>query len=195
MLLAACVQAIAQAGQKSAPEPPASPFPRIAYDARDWKPFESTEGGFVIAFPGKPGFQTRTVQAAAGPLVNQIYGLDIGVSVFVVSFTDMPFPVPSGNKELVNRALDAGRDRALAGARGKLISEVPLTLDGYPGRNLLYSDGDGLTHSRSYIVGNRLYQLLVVSDDYRNSSTEDQKFFKDLVNRFFTSFKLTRKTY
>lgn len=195
LLLAASGAGLAQASRKSAPVQPSSPFPRIAYDERAWKAFESTAGGFTIAFPGKPGFETQTVQSALGPLVNHIHGLDIGVSFFAASFTDIPFPVALGDKELINRALDAGRDRALAGAGGKLINESPLTLDGYPGRYMLYSDSDGLTHSQSYLVGNCLYQLLVASDHYLDSPAEDQKFFKDLVNRFFTSFKLLRKAY
>jgi hypothetical protein len=211
MLIAVSVESLAQAGRKSAPQgdkksasevnrksappEPSSPFPRIAYDERSWKPFESSDGGFVIAFPGKPGFQTHTGQSAAGPLAYQTHGLDIGVAFFIVSYTDIPVSLPLNEKELINRALDAGRDRALAGAGGKLITESPLTLDGYPGRYLFYSDANSLTHSHNYLVGKRLYQLLVISDDYRTGPAEDQKFFKDIVNRFFTSFKLTRKTY
>jgi hypothetical protein len=197
MLIAASVQGLAQTGKdaQGAQEQAASPFPRIAYDERAWKPFESTEGGFTIAFPGKPGFQIQTVEAAIGNLFNKTYGLDIGVCFFAVSFADYPAPVPLHDKELINRSLDAGRDRALAGTGSKLISEAPLTLDGYIGRYVLSADGEGMTHNQSYVVGNRFYQVSVRTDDYRNSPAADQKFFKDLVNRFFTSFKLTRKAY
>lgn len=194
MLLTVSVQGLAQQGE-SAQAQPDSPFPRIAYDERAWKPFESTEGGFIIAFPGKPGFTTQIAKAAKGELVNQVHGLDIGVSFFAISFSDIPSPVPSSDKKSVNRALDSGRDRAVAGAGGKLISEKPLTLDGYTGRYMLYSGRDGLSHSQCYFVGKRLYQLIVVTEDYRNSPAADQKFFEDIVNRFFTSFKLTRKSY
>jgi hypothetical protein len=193
MLLAASVQGLAQQADKTEPGQPSLLFPRIAYDERAWKPFVSTDGGFTIAFPGKPGLHTQTIPSEPSPLVNHMHGLDIGVSVFAASFTDLPPGVHLSNKKLINQALDAGRDSEVAGAGGKLISETPLMLDGYTGRYILYSDADGLTHSQSYIVGNRLYQLHVVSDDYRNSPAADQKFFKDLVNRFFTSFKLTRK--
>lgn len=211
LLFAASGDTPAQARQKSAPRadvkrapqvdeqaalaqsPPA--FPRIAYDERAWKPFESTDGGFTVAFPGKPGFHTQTVEANAGPLANQFHGLDIGVAVFAVTFADIPLPAPSSDRELIDHALDAGRDRALARTGGKLISESPLTLDGYIGRYILSSAPGSLTHTQSYFVGKRLYQIIVVTDDYRNSPAEDQKFFKDLINRFFTSFKLTRKTY
>ena len=211
MLLAASGAGLAQAGGKSrpragsksatqasenrAPTQPSSPFPRIAYDERAWKPFESSDGGFTISFPGKPGFQTQPVQTALAPLVNHIHGLDIGVAFFAVAYADVPVSVSLTDRELINRALDAGRDRALAGTGDKLISEAPLTLDGYTGRYVLSSHEGGLTHSQSYVVGNRLYQLDVVSDDYRNSPAEDQKFFADLVKRFFNSFKLTRKAY
>lgn len=211
LLFAASGDTRAQARQKSAPPSDAkrapqadeqaalaqspSPFPRIAYDERAWKPFESIDGGFTIAFPGKPTSHSQTVEANVGPLVNRIHGLDIGVAVFAVTFTDIPLPAPSNDRELINHALDAGRDRALARTGGKLISESPLTLDGYIGRYVLYSEPDSLTHTQSYFVGKRLYQIIVVSEDYRNSPAADQKFFKDLVNRFFTSFKLTRKTY
>ena len=193
MIAGLALPGFAQAG-KAEQQPPA--FPRIAYDERAWKEFESTDGGFAIAFPGKPGFKTHTVQALAGPLVNHIYGLDIGVAFFAATYTDMPLPVPAGDKELINLALDAGRDRALSGTASQLISEEPISLDGYIGRGSFYSSPDGsLTHNRNYIVGNRLYQLVVVSDDFRKSPAEDRKFFKGLINRFFASFKLTRKAY
>ena len=196
MLTASALPGFAQMGKVAPKQPPSSPFPRIAYDEQAWKEFESTEGGFIIAFPGKPGFMTQTGQALAGPVANHIHGLDIGVAVFMVSYTDIPSLVPADDKELINHGLDVGRDRALSGTNSRLISEEPLTLDGYIGRGLFYSSDDGsLTHSRSYIVGNRLYQVVVVSDDYRKSPKEDKVFFKGLVNRFFASFKLTRKSY
>lgn len=183
----------AQAG-KAEPETPV--FPRIAYDERAWKEFESTEGGFAVAFPGKPGLKVLTVEALAGPITNHVHGLDIGVAVFAVTYADMPFTVPTGDKEAINRAFDAGNARALSGAGGRIISEEPISLEGYTGRAVFYHDRDGaLTHNRSYIVGNRLYQLTVVSDDYRQSPAEDRRFFKGLIDRFFASFKLTRKAY
>jgi hypothetical protein len=184
--------AFAQAGK--AEQAPA--LPRVAYDVRAWKEFESAEGGFTVALPGKPGLTVHTVEALAGPLANHVHGLDIGVAVFAVTYTDMPFPVPAGDKEAINRAFDAGKARALAGAGGQLISEESISLEGYMGRAVFYRDRDGaLTHNRSYIVGNRLYQVMVVSDDYRQSPAEDRRFFKDLIDRFFASFKLTRKAY
>lgn len=193
MIAGLALPGFAQAG-KVEQQPPA--FPRIAYDERAWKEFESTDGGFAVAFPGKPGFKTHTVQALTGPLADHIHGLDIGVAFFAATYTDMPFPVPAGDKELTNLGLDAGRDKALSGAGSQLISEEPISLDGYIGRGIFYSSpGGSLTHYRAYIVGNRLYHLIVVSDDYRKSPAEDRKFFKGLIDRFFASFKLTRKAY
>ncbi len=184
--------AFAQAGKVE--QAPA--LPRVAYDERAWKEFESAEGGFAVAFPGKPGLIIHTVEALSGPLANHVHGLEIGVAVFAVTYTDMPFPVPAGDKAAINRAFDAGNARALSGAGGRLISEEPISLEGYTGRAVFYSDRDGaLTHNRSYIVGNRLYQLMVLSDDYRQSPAEDRRFFKGLIDRFFASFKLTRKAY
>jgi hypothetical protein len=195
MLVAASMQVVAQDNRSGADEPPSS-FPRIAYDERAWKAIQPTEGGFVVAFPGKPGFRTQTVGALIGDIVNHVYGLDIGVAFFAATYADMPVPIPTDDAERVNAAFDAGRDRMVEGARGRIISEQPIKLEGYAGRDLLYVRGDGgLVHNRSFIVGNRLYQLNVISDDYRKSSAEDKKFFKEIINRFFDSFKLTQKTY
>ncbi|MCA1564192.1 MAG: hypothetical protein LC803_00770 [Acidobacteria bacterium] len=193
MIAGLALTGFAQAG-KAEQEPPV--FPRIAYDERAWKEFESTDGGFIVAFPGKPGFKVHTVQTRAGALANHTHGLDIGVAFFAASYADTPLPVPAGDKELINRALDAARDNALSGTGGQLISEEPINLDGYIGRSFFYSSPNGsLTHNRSYVVGNRLYQLLIISDDYRKAPAEDRKFFKGLTDRFFASFKLTRKAY
>ncbi|HEY9405298.1 MAG TPA: hypothetical protein VIQ24_21780 [Pyrinomonadaceae bacterium] len=192
MIAGSALPGFAQDGKDE--QPPV--FPRIAYDERAWKEFESTDGGFVVAFPGKPGFKIHAVQTVAGQLMNHAHGLDIGVAFFAATYTDMPLPARAGDKELINRALDSGRDSVLSGTGGKLISEEPITFDGYIGRNILYSSPNGsLTHNRDYVVGNRLYQLIVISDDYRKSPAEDRKFFKGLTDRFFASFKLTRKAY
>lgn len=197
MLLAASVQGLAQKRQSAPPTQPqpSESLPRIAYDERAWKPFESTEGRFSVAFPGKPGLKTEVVETSIGKLVNRIHGLEIGVALFAVSYTDFPPPLPTSDKEFINRLFEAGQAQVLAGTGDKLISETPLTLDGHPGRYYLSSSDTSLQHSQSYLVGNRLYQLNVISDDYRNSPAEDQKFFQDLVKRFFTSFKLTTKSY
>jgi hypothetical protein len=192
MLAGFALPAYAQAGKAEQ----SHVLPRVAYDGRAWKEFESAEGGFAVAFPGKPGLTTHTVEALAGPLANYIHGLDIGVAVFAVTYTDMPFTVRPGDKESINRAFDAGNARALSGAGGQLISQEAISLEGYMGRAVSYRDRDGaLTHNRSYIVGNRLYQVMIVSDDYRQSPAEDRRFFKGLIDRFFASFKLTRKAY
>jgi hypothetical protein len=193
--IAASLQVVAQDGQAVA-DKDSSPFPRIAYDERAWKPLQSTQGGFVISFPGKPGFQAQTVQGLANPVVNNIHGLDIGVAFFAATYTEMPVPIAEGDKELINGALDAGRDNAVKGARGQIISEKSINLNGHHmGRDLVYSiDGGALVRTKSYLANNRLYQLMVISEDYRKSTAEDQKFYQGIINRFFDSFKLTQKT-
>jgi hypothetical protein len=57
--------------------------------------------------------------------------------------------------------LDGGREGAVAKVNGKLLSETPLTLEGYPGREMTISAGQLGVRSRMYLVDNRAYSIII----------------------------------
>jgi hypothetical protein len=53
---------------------------------------------------------------------------------FIVSYTD--FPNVATEQDFINRILDGGRNQLLSKKERKLLSETPVTLDGFAGRQL-----------------------------------------------------------
>ncbi len=88
----------------------------------------------------------------------------------------------------VNVVLDGARDGAVANTNGKLVSEKKITIDGWPGRELVIAaESEGLklvTVARVVLVDNRLVQALVVS-------SEDAKNDAD-VRTFLDSMKIVK---
>ena len=77
-----------------------------------------------------------------------------------------------------------------ATTRGKLVSDTKISLAGHPGREVVIDARGphgprGLIRGRLFMVGNRLYQLMVVAPQGR----DDEKAAED----FLKSFKLLGK--
>jgi hypothetical protein len=152
-------------------------------DDREFAEFTSKEGKFTVLFPGKPKETKRTLQSPFGPVELNSFSVSPlqPVSTYVVIFSDYP-----ANFEKKSDAdfLDSSRDGSVKNSGGKLLSEKKLTLDKYPGRELLLEapNQGGLFRQRIFIVGNRLYQLIVGgAEEVAKSKGAD---------KFLDSFKL-----
>jgi hypothetical protein len=77
-----------------------------------------------------------------------------------------------------------GGDGALKNARAKLIDEREIELDSHAGRELHFQTEDGrLTgKARLFLVGDRLYQVLM--------ATPDKEFNAEKADAFLKGFKL-----
>jgi hypothetical protein len=82
--------------------------------------------------------------------------------------------------------LDASRDGSVAKVSGKLIREGKLTLMGNPGRELVIETGSQTgpeirrLQGRLFIVGNRMYQIMVVAPKDQKSRPEPGAFLQSL---------------
>jgi hypothetical protein len=81
----------------------------------------------------------------------------------MAAYNDYPEFVVSSSD--VGNMLDGARDGAVSNVGGTLLSENQIRLQGYPGRELWIEadvDGqEGLARARIFLVGRRMYQILV----------------------------------
>ena len=156
----------------------------------EWQEFVSSAGAFSISMPGKPSEQVQKqfVSTSRGTVDLHNFILDQGEIAYLASYTDT-----LGGAELVRSLkekeqdlLDGARDGALEYSRGKLVSEAPITLGKYPGRQIkIAGERSGLQFTanlRVYLVGTQIYQIGILSPNDIDSSKE--------MAKFFDSFKL-----
>jgi hypothetical protein len=112
-------------------------------------------GGFTVLMPGRPSYQSKPVNTKAGVLTLHSYNVEThgGDFAYSVMFNDYP-AAPTNIKSFFDRV----RDGATEGKR--LLKEVKLDLNGYPGRGMVIEDDNNKYFVADYLVGMRLYQLI-----------------------------------
>ena len=143
-----------------------------------WQPFTPAQGGFTISMPDKPKADVLSTNTAVGVIDLNIFLIEMDDSAYIVSYADYPESLVRNNNTDV--MLDGARDGAVANVDGKLLAERRITLQGYPGRELLVeaqSKGvQGLVRARVYLVGRRLYQMLVAGSEAQFSESDAEIF-------------------
>ena len=151
----------------------------------DWQTFDASEGGFRVAMPGKPTKGRDVLTTAAGPLegVNYVYTTPDQRGAYGIDYVDYPAEVVRRNDP--ERILEAARDGLVGKLRGRVRDERRVSLEGQPGRAVELALADGrVVRAQLYLVGQRQYQLVVVTPDERTAAKEAQ--------RFLESFRLLR---
>ena len=124
--------------------------------------FTSIEGRFSIALPKNAnGSRQLTGQVPAGKMTGMAITWRFGQSVYGVNFLDRPENPKTINADEI---LDATRDQLLSqvkAAGGAFVSENPIQMSSYSGRELKFAMPDGAVVFRICLVGNRFYQLLL----------------------------------
>jgi hypothetical protein len=149
----------------------------------EWKEFISKPGAFRVLLPGIPHELRDSVKGAAVPIEVVLFLLEPrkGEGTYGVGYSVVPVSaLLAADPE---KRLRHARDQAVARAKGKLHSDRPIRLDGFPGREFeIEVEGKVRIRTRLFAVKKRLYQLLVTGpDDWLRSPDP---------SRFFDSFQL-----
>lgn len=149
-----------------------------------WTTFSSREGGFSVLLPSPPTEQRQTVNTVAGPIEAYFFVVDRQKQdrfVYTVAYSDYPDAVVE--KRDPGAILDGARDGAVKNVRGRLLSELSLSLGGHPGREInIAVEGTHTIRARLYLVNNRLYQVSVLAPSEKLGSKN--------VGQFLDSFTL-----
>jgi hypothetical protein len=150
--------------------------------AQSWTEFHSKEGAFSILMPSKPARQNNPTSTPIGTIDIVMFTASTDSAFYAVTYSDFP-SAPSDDDE-ANRRLDSGRDGGVAQAKGKLISETRITLDGFLGREIKAKVEGGYLLARVYSVKQRVYQIIMAGSEAEIASQH--------AIRFFNSFKLVK---
>jgi hypothetical protein len=150
-----------------------------------WVSFTSEPHQYKIKFPKKPAADAPKHLATAAGVVRidtdraEADGVEFAVTIALY---------PEDFKDVAAKTLlDAVRD-GLKGSDGEIKSDEPLTLDvgnsTVTGREFRIQAGRNLLRCRAYLLGNKLYQVMVTGP---KSIVEGP-----VVGPFFDSFELKR---
>lgn len=142
--------------------------------------FVSEEGGFSVNFPGEPTFQSEPVDTAAGQITMNGYIYEESASrVFMINYSDFPESLIADDPRGMLQDEKVGALESLG--EYTIDDEMELTLNGNPGLYYKASAGEYYSITSTYLVENRLYQLIILSSgDYPSG---------DVADSFFGSFK------
>ncbi|RJS18457.1 hypothetical protein DRW03_25390 [Corallococcus sp. H22C18031201] len=139
-----------EGGGEQAAEQPAGPA---------LTPFTAPEG-FVVSLPGEPQVQRQTVKIPAGNVATASFTTTLDGITYSASIADYPEKVIAARP--AEAFLNEGRDGLVNQLKGTLKDEQAIELDGYPGKSYTVSSAVGEVKARNFLVGPRLYTLLVV---------------------------------
>ncbi len=146
------------------------------------KEYVSKEYKFRVKFPGSPEVKDQT---AAG-IQFKMFSTESRSGANVVGVADMPIPA-NESAAMIQQRLDGARDGAIKNIGGTQTSSTSIVMAGkYPGREFSASitqPTKGQVRARIWLVGTRLYQIMVVGTDSYATSKDS--------TAFLDSFQLT----
>ena len=193
-VLTSAVLSLPAVGQE--PKPANLPTPSVKADVilegNLAEKFSPPGAGFSVLLPGKPETEVQDLDSEIGKLTNHMYLLEAPGVSYAVMYAE--FPAPITDPEVARGMFDNARTLAVAAVRGDVKSESEITLNGYPGRELLVSmpGGLGLLCARMYMVKQFFYQAITLSAPEKNAET--LKLREAEVKKFFDSFTLVADT-
>lgn len=164
----------------------ALPVLAVAQADLQFETFTSKAQGFSVLLPGTPKEQTLKAPSPLGELTFHNFLVETNQGKAAWLATSVDYPPGSIKAENQDGVLDAGVKGAVDKLKGKLLTQSKIMLDNkYPGRSMqLEVPNLGLYHSRIYLVGDRLYQIVVLGPKDLATSTEAKK--------YLDSFKLAK---
>ncbi len=146
----------------------------------DDKDFTSKTGKFSARFPGKPKEQDIAAAGASGKSVT----LEVNGNTYSVTYADLPAAAAAvlNMPELLDQVLDGTRDAAVTQMKGKLLDSSKIKLDGNAGREFKVELPEKkVMQNRMYLVGTRVYQVMVVGSKDFVAGDDAAKFLKSFT--------------
>jgi hypothetical protein len=138
--------------------------------------------------PGTPEKGGLVIQTGVGSLPSFSVTLKTGMAEYLVSYID--FPNTFDDPTALKAAYDFGRDETLSTSELKLVKDRDVSVEGHIGRHITASGKGQLYNYRIVAVGKRLYQVVIVTRDYRKNAPATINRFETTINKFLDSFKL-----
>ena len=157
----------------------------------NWKVFESTEGKFVIAFPGLPTVSEQTIENPVWKLVIHKYELK-ALAEYQVMYADYPAEVIKATP--ADLLLDEGAKAAVSEANAELISISPTSGDRHPGRLVKERLPSGnIVRVKMLLAGPRMYRIAITTPKEEGEGPETVGFYEATATKFLNSFEVSNR--
>lgn len=157
----------------------------------NWKVFESTEGKFVIAFPGLPTVSEQTIENPVWKLVIHKYELK-ALAEYQVMYADYPAEVIKATP--ADLLLDEGAKAAVSEANAELISISPTSGDRHPGRLVKERLPSGnIVRVKMLLAGPRMYRIAITTPKEEGEGPETVGFYEATATKFLDSFEVSNR--
>lgn len=163
--------------QPSSPPGTSNPLARLAVNNKKSGPvpmvvYQSSGGRYEIMMPAP--VQTATIDA--GNLKVNLAGYEQSDGSYSVMYCDLPATALAKGPDVT---LDNGCKNSVANVKGTISRMLTVTISGYPGREVEGTVPDGgVFRMRSYLIGERVYQLFSVGKRQWVLSGDGTKFFE-----------------
>jgi hypothetical protein len=137
-----------------------------------------SEKGFSVLMPGKPVKGEESTTSSAGPITAHTFKVDVEREEYSLTYTDYPH-TPRMDSIEPAKIFDFSRDKVLAmRTTRKVLTEKEISLNGYPGRELIYEDPTepSINIVRLYWAKPRLYLVVFARLKTESLSGNAQKF-------------------
>ena len=164
-----------------APLPPPKPAPSVPPSEWTWKPYRGDK--FTVLFPGDPKITELPPEDDKAGYNQAALEVPGGQVSFNVGYTEYSAEDVKDPEKLLDERVNAPR-------RGfsETVTKRSISIGGHPGRVMIQrrilSGPKLLVYSRLYLVGRRLYSLVV-------STLAEGGIGEDVVKKFMDSFKLS----
>ena len=145
-----------------------------------WREVRSLEGGFSVEMPGKPEIQTQARATIFGVIRPVVYLVDHPEAQYLLNYAD--YPPGLVGESTPDVILDGAVLGLVSDTGGSLQAVEAIELQGYPGREVHVTAPDGRSEIRAriYLVGERLYQLLVLASVEVDVAADTARYFDSL---------------
>jgi hypothetical protein len=150
----------------------------LSAQAPEWKSYNYPSEGFRASFPSEPQLQKRDVPTKAGAFELRSYIAQVSSYALFVGVCDYGAQANGTDPDVL---LQGAKQGALTNSNSHLVSENKVTLGIYHGIQFEAESDAAHFSARIYMVGDTLYQSLVVSPI--------GKIYPD-TTRFLDSFQL-----
>ncbi len=142
--------------------------------------FTPPEGRFSVYMEGKPIIKSMGLSGISS---GKCYGHDEKEGGYWVTWADVPLG-SADSVDAINRGLNGACNGAVVGMNAKESARYSVNLQGgYPGRQVegALPNSQGFFRMRMFLVGNRLYQLVVVGHKAYLAEGNPNKFLNSLT--------------
>jgi hypothetical protein len=144
----------------------------------NWQTFTSQGGNFSVELPGKPQEGSQSIPVGTDTMELHTFSLGMQKESYTMTYSDYPASIMQTS---ASKLLEGALTGVLG--QGTLVDKKSITVDGNPGIQAEFEvPGTGYSWYKTVIVGERMYQLIVIAQD-KDATAQD-------AQRFLDSFEL-----